>query len=143
MSSWSWVTLNPGRRWPKGRQGRRLIRRLNRVGRHLERKVVVVSGQRNWREQHAAFMDYLSGGTLAAPCCSRHYRHSVNDCLRDCRSRHCVGAAADVVLVSKGDSPMTDIGNVPAARRAMRRNGLCLPVPGEPWHVEIGSEWRS
>jgi hypothetical protein len=143
MRTWSWVSLTPGRKWPRGRQGRRLIRRLNRVGRHLQREVIVVSGQRNWREQHAAYMDYLNGGTLAAPCCSRHYVHSVKDCLRDCRSRHCQGLAADVVLASKNGAPQQNIGEDSAARRAMRRNGLSCPVPGEPWHVEVGTEWRA
>jgi len=138
-----WVQLRPGAKWPKGPAGRRIIRRLNRIGRHLKRTVIVTSGQRDWREQHAAYMDFLRGGTLAAPCCSRHYIHSISECLRDCRSRHCFGSAADVVLIQTAGRPREDIGNVPAARRAMKRNGLCLPVPGEPWHVELGSTWRS
>jgi hypothetical protein len=31
----------------------------------------------------------------------------------------------------------------PGARDAMRGVQLCLPVPGETWHVEKGTAWRA
>lgn len=143
MRTWSNLTLRSGARWPKGRDGRRLLRRLNRAARKAGLQLVVVSGQRNWREQHRAYMDYLRGGTLAAPCCSRHYLHSEAMCLRQCGSRHCVGRAADVDAVLQPGGAWTPVGNVAKMRYELRAAGLCLPVPGEPWHVECGSDWRA
>jgi len=138
-----WLRLSAGAKWPRGWQGRRLRRRLNRVGRDLRRTIVITSGQRDWRSQHAAYMDYLAGGTLAAPCCSKHYPHHLEDCLRQCQSNHCKGRAADCVI-EQSDGTFLNIGDSRKARAAMTRRGLCLPVgDGEVWHVEVGNTWRS
>lgn len=137
------VHLAAWARWPRGRQGRRLTRKLNRVGRDIDLVVIVVSGQRGWRQQHAAYMDYLRGGTLAAPCCSKRYQHTAAECLRQCASNHCRGAAADC-RVRLASGVEVSIGEHKGARRAMRKHGLCLPVgQGEVWHVEIGRQWLS
>lgn len=87
-------------------------------------------------------MDYLNGGILAAPCCSRHYWHAFEDCLRQCASNHCKNRAADCVIDTKHGQ--VNIGTLEIARREMRKHGLCLPVgQGEVWHVEVGNVWNS
>lgn len=140
---WRWVHLAAGARRPTGSAGHDLMRRLNNVGRELQRPVIITSGRRTNLEQHRAYMDYLEGGTLAAPCCSKHYRHAWAECLRQCASNHCVGRAADCVLEAPGGG-YVNIGEDQAARRSLRSHGLCLPVgSGETWHVEVGSVWRS
>lgn len=138
-----WLRLRRGAKWPKGNEGRDLLRRLNRVGRDIGHPIYIYSGQRTWLEQHRAYMDYLNGGVLAAACCPKHYRHKPSDCLRQPTSMHCQGRAADCgVLWTNGST--TNIGQVVEARASMRRHGLCLPVgSGEVWHVQVGDTWLS
>ena len=139
-----WLQLGDGAHWPRGASGRDLLRRLNRVGRECRRTLLITSGRRTNYEQWLAYMDYLRGGTLAAPCCSRQYVHEWSECLRDCRSRHCASSAADVVVIRSRGRGTVNIGESKRARKAMRRNGLCLPVgSGETWHVEVGDSWLS
>lgn len=138
-----WVEYAGGAHRLKGPHGRLLERKLARVGKTLGHRVRVTSGLRTAREQWFAYQDYLSGGTLAAPCCSKHYPHSWAHCLRQCASNHCCSRAADVEAWSP-EKGWVSIGLLPQARRAMKRVGLCLPVgSGEVWHVEVGSVWCS
>lgn len=140
-----WLELGPGARWPSGPAGRRLLGKLNRVGRRTRRHIIITSGKRSPHAQWVAYQDYLAGGTLAAPCCSRHYLHSWSQCLKQCASRHCVSRAADCeIQYARNGTYYVNIGEVQAARAAMRAVGLCLPVgSGEVWHVEVGDTWRS
>ena len=140
---WPWVVLGPGAEWPSGASGRDLRRRLHQVGNAIRHEVIVTSGQRGWLAQHDAYMDYLAGGTLAAPCCWKHYPHSKSECGRQCASMHCQGRAADCVLqLSSGKR--VNIGEYGPARVAMARFGLSLPVgSGETWHVQVGNVWNS
>ena len=138
-----WVRLAPGRRWPRGDAGRDLVRRLNNTGRQLQSRLLIVSGQRSPWEQWAAYQDYLRGGTLAAPCCWRHWLHDWPQCERQCASNHCHGRAADVQARASRRLGWESVGLWDDARIQLRRHGLCLPVPGEPWHVEIGGTWRA
>ena len=143
MKRYPWVKIHGGARPPIGPDGRALLHKLNHVGWVLRRPVMVTSGRRTPREQHYAYMDFLRGGVLAAPCCSRHYLHSWASCLRQCASNHCRSRAADCIIrLPSGD--WVNIGEDHAARAVMRRVNLCLPVgSGETWHVEIGESWRS
>jgi len=137
------LRLRDGAKWPEGRNGRELCRRLDRLGAALHSTVLITSGQRSWREQHAAYQDYLRGGTLAAPCCSKHWPHRAQDCRRECASNHCRGTAADVTIVRNNGASVLP-GNWQRARDEMKRLGLALPVgSGEVWHIEIGDTWRS
>lgn len=139
-----WLRLRPGAHWPKGADGRDLLRRLNNAARDTQLRWRLTSGRRTNYEQWLAYMDYLRGGTLAAACCSRHYPHPWEDCLRQCESNHCRSRAADTVVVLAGHAGTVDVGSLPAARDALKRHGLCLPVgSGEVWHVEVGDTWRS
>jgi len=142
IPGYPYVELRPGAHRPKGKDGRLLLRKLNQVGRRVRAPIKITSGLRTPREQWAAYQDYLHGGILAAPCCSKHYLHAWSECLRQCASNHCSSRAADCEILHNGE--WLNIGLVDTARKAMRRIGLCLPVgSGEVWHVEVGSTWRS
>lgn len=104
-----------------------LLRRLNRVGERLtkthRRKVVVFvrSGLRTLDEQTVLWNRY--GPPRAA-------RPNPN-------APHVRGIAADCGIDGR------DIGDFAGARSAMEAEGLCLRVPGEDWHVEVGDTWRA
>lgn len=104
--------------------------------------MTITSGRRTAYEQWIAYMDYLSGGILAAPCCDQHYVHGWSQCHQQCASNHCVSKAADCTIASPFGEQ--NIGDWERARRELRHHGLCLPVGnGETWHVEVGTSWRS
>lgn len=111
-----------------------LLAKLNHVGRILRRVVYVRSGLRTYNEQLALWNAYKAGyGNLAAyPGTSNH----------EDRDGDGYGEAADCAL---GGPKGPNIGNVAKARSVMRGLGLCLPVKGETWHVEInnGQGWRA
>jgi hypothetical protein len=139
-----WLFKVDSTRWPKGRSGRLLLRKLNTVGRRTKRKIRIDSGLRTPHQQWHAYKDYLRGGTLAAPCCSKHFLHPWALCGRQCASNHCQSRAADCEIMSSDGEGFQSIGLDQDARRVMRRVGLCLPVgEHEVWHVEVGTTWRS
>jgi hypothetical protein len=98
-----------------------LLDRLNRVGKDLQRTVFVRSGRRTLAEQWELYRR-LGPGIAAYPSAT---------------APHVRGVAADCGIDGR------DIGEVPGARNAMRRHGVCLPVPREDWHVEVGNEWNA
>jgi hypothetical protein len=104
-----------------------LMRRIDKLGRALGHELLIREGWRT-REQQEAFWDAFV---------ARGYRPPL--VARPGTSLHETGDAADVGTLRGG----VNIGNVPGAREAMRRLGLCLPVPGEPWHVEVGDRWSA
>jgi hypothetical protein len=147
---WRWrypyLRLAPQQKWPKGRDGRNLLKRLNAVGKDCKRIILIKSGLRDAYGQWVAYQDYLRGGNLAATCCSKRYPHSWAQCGKTPTSNHCRSRAADCGMLDRsGDwDTYQSIGYVDAARASMRKHGLCLPVPGEKWHVEVGAgPWRS
>ena len=144
---WRWrypyLRLSPGQKWPRGKNGREILRKLNKVGRGCKRIILIKSGLRDAYQQWMAYMNYLRGGTLAAPCCSKRYIHSWAACGKTPASMHCVSRAVDCGILGKsGDwDTYRSIGYSHTARMHMRKHHLCLPVVGEQWHVEIGSYW--
>lgn len=98
-----------------------LLARLNRVGKALGKTVFVRSGRRTIDEQWALWRRY--GPPRAA------YPNP--------EAPHVRGVAADVGIDGR------DIGDYPGARSAMREQGLCLRVPGEDWHTEVGTTWNA
>lgn len=124
-----------------------LLRKLNRVGREMKRLVLVKSGYRDNYQQWQCYMTYCDGGNLAARCCRNFgdkVKHSWAQCGKRSESNHSQppkGHAVDCGLVMSWG--YTSIGNVDNARRLLRRFGACLPVGGEPWHVEIGDTFRA
>lgn len=99
----------------------RLLRKLAAAARDSRQVWNVNSGIRSKAKQQELYDKYLAGdGPLAAkPGTSNHER----------------GLAADV---SAGGNP---VGATWRRRRALQKYGLCLPVKGEAWHVEVGNVW--
>lgn len=125
--------------------GEPVMRRLDDVGRLLGRYVKVISGDRTPYQAWQLRMRYLEGrGNLAALCCHISGRHTWQQCGKSPRSNHARGQAADCGVVHSGRATgYTNIGAWPGARTAMRKVDLCLPVPGENWHAEVGGSWRA
>jgi hypothetical protein len=102
---------------------RDLLCALANVAKDLGVTIHVNSGNRTYGEQVVLYNNYLKfGHPLAA---------------RPGTSNHEGGRAADCVVDGK------NIGDVPGARGMLTKRGLCLPVPGEPWHVEFGTVWKA
>lgn len=125
-----------------------LLRKLNELGRRRKRLVIVVSGYRDDHAQWVLRMRYLRGqGNNAARCCLKYdwEQHSWHDCGKQSQSNHSQpprGHAVDCgLLLPRGYESIGDCGR--KVRRIMRDLGLCLPVPGEAWHTEVGSVWRA
>lgn len=137
------LRLGPGARWPEGITGRLLLRKLERVGTEVRQNITITSGKRSPHEAWHAYADYLRGGNLAAHCCDRTFPHTWKQCGRKPTSNHCISRAADC-LIDTSDRGPVNIGESAPARKALRRNGLCLPIGfGETWHVEVGDTWNS
>lgn len=93
----------------------------------------VNSGYRSWSEQAAL----------------RRQNHYPNGERRPGRpltakpgeSNHEGARALDVSVKTRRG--LVPVGNSIRRCRALKRRGLCLPVPGEKWHVERGRVWRA
>jgi len=106
---------------------RTLMVKLAKAAKDSNTVLRVNFGKRTFAEQTVLWNRYLNGtGNLAA---------------RPGTSRHEIGDAADTVTNLTRQS----VGSVPKIRAALKKNGLCLPVPGEKWHVEQdkGQGWRA
>jgi D-alanyl-D-alanine carboxypeptidase len=90
--------------------------------------VFVRSGARSRHEQEILYARFLRDGhpLTAKPGTSRHE----------------TGKAADCQIVDPHGNH-ANIGDNEKARAALRRRGLCLPVAGEKWHVEVGTTWNA
>jgi hypothetical protein len=135
------VVVNPRDWWKRFVFGdtdcrRELLTRLANVAKDYGQgaRIYVASGKRTRREQEILYALYRSGkGPLAArPGTSNH----------EPRPPDMQGEAADCHLVYR-NGVRVNIGSDDRARQLMRKRGLCLPVPGETWHVEIGNRWRA
>lgn len=107
-----------------------LLRRLNLVAKDLGLRIYIRFGKRTFAEQSALWRAFIARGRRA-PLVARPGT-----------SRHETGLAGDCYLVLR-DGRMVNIGTIQSARAALRNRGLCLPVPGETWHVERGTTWRA
>lgn len=101
---------------------RTLMVKLAKVARDSKTKIHVNYGKRTYAEQLYLWNKY--GPPRAA---------------RPGTSRHETGLAADCIT----KRTRRNIGSVKRIRVAMKKHGLCLPVPGEPWHVERGTRWNA
>lgn len=100
----------------------RLLRKLACAARDCRQKWHVNSGYRSFAEQTVLYERWLHGtGNLAA---------------RPGTSNHEGGKAVDVSV--PGGQP---VGASKRRVEALRKYGLCLPVRGEAWHVEIGNRF--
>lgn len=123
-----------------------LARRINELGRRRHRYIWMGEGLRTKHQQWVFRMAMLNGtGALAARCDTTYWgKHSWEQCKNagPSQSNHATGDAADISVFQSGRSgAMTNVGNDGKCRSIMRDLGLCLPVPGEPWHAEIGTRW--
>lgn len=102
---------------------RKTMVKLAKVARDTKTVLHVNYGKRSYAEQKALWDKY--GSPRAA---------------RPGTSRHETGLAADVVQASRKSR---NLGDIKGARAAMKKHGLCLPVPNETWHTELGSTNRA
>lgn len=109
-----------------------LAKRINAIGRKTKRMIWMGEGLRTYARQKELWDAYVARG-YAPPLTARPGT-----------SNHETGNAADVsIFIAGTDHGYVNFGNSDRVRRLMRKNGLCLPVYGEAWHVEIGDNWRS
>lgn len=102
-----------------------LLYAIAKVAQGLNRKLYVAEGKRSIADQWRYWLAYQAGrGPLAA---------------FPGTSKHTDGDAADV---RESENSYVDIGEISGAKALMAKFGLCLPVVGEPWHVEFGNTWR-
>ena len=103
-----------------------LLYSIAQVAKDIDQTLYVAEGKRSIVDQWKYWYAYKAGrGPLAAfPGTSKHTN----------------GDAADVRKSATKGTP--NIGDLKGARVSMAKQGLCLPVPGEPWHVEFGKTWR-
>lgn len=113
---------------------RELAVKLNELARKTKRYMWIGEGWRTHAQQWAFWRAYVARGKrpplVAYPGTSNHEG----------------GRAADAsFLLSGRGGAYVNLGNYKRAEtvRRMRRLGLGLPVPGEPWHAEITSTWRA
>lgn len=127
--------------WPTQR---RLLVKLNKVGRRTHRRVHIISGLRTPREAWVLRMRYLNGhGNLAARCCLTYSGvHTWAACGKQPQSNHADGRAADVGVITRSGGYLS-LGLWRRSRKATYRVGLTFPILrrlGSPvdewWHVE-------
>ena len=114
---YSHLRLDPSTKWPLDKK---LLRRLNAVGRKISRIIYIKSGHRTLAEQQAFWNHYQKYGWPKAA-----YPNS--------RAPHIRGVAADCgVLDRKGN--YSSLGLNAKAKKEAERRGLRAWVGGEPWH---------
>lgn len=103
------------------RNFKRLRNKLGKAAKSRKEVWRVNSGVRSTTRQQMLYNAYLQGiGPLAA---------------KPGTSNHELGLAADVVRRSDNKN----VGDIVGAKESLRRHGLHLTIPGEPWHVtELG-----
>lgn len=109
-----------------------LAKKINELGRRRKRYVWMGEGWRTNAQQWAFWNAYVARGkrppTVAYPGTSNHES----------------GNAADIsVFLTGPQNSYTNVGNDGRTRSIMRALNLCLPVPGEAWHTQIGNDWRA
>ena len=147
--TWPFLKLNTGSGYEWGKEDS-YNKKLNRIAKRCQR-YMKVSITRTKKEAWNLRMAYLDGrGNLAAQCCNYTGKHSWEQCQKSlpnsCYSNHCSGKASDSSIYSQGfGGQITSVGSWGngKGRDAIKKEGCCLPVGGEPWHVERGSTWRA
>lgn len=125
-----------------------LSEKLNKLGKRRERYLWCGEYLRSKHQQWEFRMAYLNGkGNLAAPCDTTYSgKHSWEQCkpAGPSQSNHATGDACDTSYLHSGRSgSYTNVGNDSECRKIMKDLNLCLPVGGEPWHIERGNNWRA
>ena len=140
---WPFLVLDTDTAWGNPKLGSK----LDQLAEQLQRYGWCGEFKRPAKRQWYFYQGWLArkpGFNLAAPCCHKNYLHSWNACGQTPRSNHAPGNACDFSILHSGrGGSFTNVGEWNGARAKMRKLGLCLPVPGEKWHVELGNNWRS
>ena len=121
-----WIVI---RKWLSGDLDAQLdlMFKIALVAKDINKPLYIAEGTRGIASQWKYWIAYKAGrGPLAA------YPGTSN---------HTWGKACDTR--EKESRASRNIGDIPGARKAMAKHGLCLPVPGETWHVERGNNWRA
>lgn len=134
LNPWPNLVLDGDTGWPDAD----LCGRLQRVGRRLKRLLKIREGTRSHERQTQLYNQNMDPRT-GRPKPGRPLTARPGTSNHEDRDGDGYGEAADVGVLPSD----TNIGSAPGARNAMRAQGLCLPVPGETWHVERGSNWRA
>ena len=125
-SKYPFVVLDRDTNWPKDA----VSRKLNKLGGRRKRIIFINEGWRTHARQWELWRDYkYNNGNLAA------YPGTSN---------HEYGNAADCSFFTSGTSGWrVNVGEDSRCRTIMKKLNLCLPVPNESWHCEIGSTWKA
>lgn len=141
---WPFLVLDTDTKWGSDALGDK----LNELGKKRERYLWCGEFLRSKHRQWELRMAYLNGhGNLAARCDTTYSgKHSWEECKTagPSQSNHASGDACDTSYLHSGRSgSYTNVGNDQECRKIMHNINLCLPVGGEPWHVERGNTWRA
>lgn len=104
-----------------------LASRLQAVAEEIGHDLFIREGKRTRQQQQKFWNQFVSRG----------YRPPL--VARPGTSNHETGNAADVGVLPTNQN----IGVNQKWRNALRKHGLCLPVRGETWHVEVGHTWKA
>lgn len=124
------LTLPKGTPRAHRRQFNRLLRCTAAAARDCKQVWEVTSGYRSFDEQ-ADLYDRNMNPETGRPYPGRPLTAKPGT------SNHEGGEALDV----RTRAGKASVGGSWRRRRALAKYGLCLPVPGEPWHVEFGDTW--
>lgn len=110
----------------------KLAKKIDKLGRRRKRYIWMGEGWRTRARQEELWRQYVNRGyappTVARPGTSNHE----------------TGWAADISVFKQGlDHEYTNVGYDDHCRRIMHALNLCLCVPGEMWHAQIGDDWRN
>lgn len=130
------LTLKKGELWPKNG---RLLRRLNELARHLNRRIHIISGFRSWSKQNYYYRLFLAGKGAPANHPDRMDDHRAG------KAADCGVIAANGVYWNLGSHPALS-GN---SQTLLKKFGLRLPYRApytwvhmkgnnEIWHVDAG-----
>lgn len=121
INPYPWLKLDTDTRYPLPS----VSRKLNAVGRDLNRKLFIREGWRTRARQQELYSEYERRG-FAPPIVARPGT-----------SRHETGHAADVGVNPRvGDADGVSLRDFPGGAAAAQRHGLRFTVPSEAWHVE-------
>lgn len=117
QGEWSHLRLDPTTRWPTDKQ---LLRRLNAVGKKMNRIIYIKSGHRTLAEQWGFWNHFQKYGwpTAAYP---------------NGNAPHIRGVAADCGIIER-NGQYRSLGLNSRAKKAAESLGLRAWVGGEPWH---------
>lgn len=115
-----------------------LMRKLNSLGRGLRRRLRGRELTRTHERQAELYAQNMNPAT-GRPYPGRPLTARPGTSNHEPPAGEKLGKAGDIGVLPQD----TNVGAFPGARALMRRLGLCLPVPGEDWHVEEGSTWRA